>query len=123
MRWLVDEGMPKYLVDWLVERGDDVLDVAASPYRGEADDVLWELAGREVRVVLTRDLGFLWPGLSPAPRGVVMVRVPSDWRAQQVAFLVQNALARTDLGTLAGNVTVLEPGGIRQHPLAAIHRS
>ena len=120
MRWLVDECVPVYVVDWLRERGDDVLDVADSPYRSQSDRFLWQLAGRESRTVVTRDLGFLWPGLMPAPDGVVMIRVPDDWQAQAITRLVSRSLDRLDTATLAGNVTVIEPGRIRQRPLAHI---
>jgi len=120
VRWLIDEGIPKSVVNWLCERGDNVFDVAQSDYRGEPDEALWRLAGRERRVVVTRDLGFLWPSLSPAPTGVVLIRAPDGWQARQILVLIQDGLRRMDAGSLDGNVTVIQPGSVRQRPLAEI---
>ena len=92
MRWLVDENLPKDLADWLRDRGDDVLDVADSPYRGWPDPELWQLAGHEGRIVITRDLGFLhWP-VRPTPPGIVMVRVPDAWRVPSIVRMVVEEL-------------------------------
>ncbi|MBI3988873.1 MAG: DUF5615 family PIN-like protein [candidate division NC10 bacterium] len=76
MRWLIDEGLPKALIEWLTERGDDVLDIADSPLRGADDTVLWKRAGQEGRILMTRDLGFMLPKVQPQPVGVVLVRIP-----------------------------------------------
>ncbi|MBM4034021.1 MAG: hypothetical protein FJ291_19895 [Planctomycetes bacterium] len=43
MRWLIDEGVPKAVVEWFAGRGDDALDVAASDLRGSPDVRLWRL--------------------------------------------------------------------------------
>ncbi len=120
MRWLVDECVPLHVVDWLRRRGDDVLDVADSQHRSQPDRFLWRLAGREGRTVITRDLGFLWPGLMPAPDGVVMIRVPDGWQAEAIASVVSRSFELLDMATLVGNVTVIEPGRTRQRPLASI---
>jgi len=122
MRWLVDEGIPKYLVDWLRERGDDVLDVAVSAHRSQSDSFLCRLAGREQRVVITRDLGFLGTGLSASPRGVILLRVPHHWRAADIARLVQDSLRRMECEDLVGYVTVIEPGRVRQRRLQDLPR-
>jgi predicted nuclease of predicted toxin-antitoxin system len=119
MQWLLDENLPKDLVDWLRERGDDVLDVADSPYRGWSDRDLWELAGKQARLVMTRDLGFLhWP-VRPTPLGVVMVRAPEAWRAPSIVHMVATQLATLSGEQLVGRITVVEPGGLRQRPVPA----
>ena len=122
MRWLIDENVPKHVVDWLIERGDDVLDVAASPHRSQPDQFLWQLAGRESRVVVTHDLGFMWPSLSPLPPGVVVIRTPDKWRAQQIANAIIAGLQMAGMDGLCGMVTLIEPGRTRQRPLASITR-
>jgi predicted nuclease of predicted toxin-antitoxin system len=117
MRWLVDENLPKDIVTWLRSRDDDVLDVADSPDRGSSDRDLWQLAGNEGRTIITRDLGFLhWP-LRPTPPGIVMVRVPEAWRVPSIVRMVAAELGSLEVDELIGHVTVVEPGGIRQHPV------
>lgn len=120
MRWLIDEGLPKALVEWLAERGHDVLDVAASSLRGSTDNDLWCAAARQNRTVLTRDVGFVPPYVEPAPPGVVLVRAPDTWRADAILRLVQDGLARIGPEALAGSMTVIQPGRVRQRPLASV---
>ncbi|MCI0413525.1 DUF5615 family PIN-like protein [bacterium] len=83
MRWLLDEGIPKAVSEWLSQKGDDVFDVAASDKRGCEDLVLWKMAGDEHRIVVTRDLRFLMPNVSPGPLGVVIIRIPDTYLAKQ----------------------------------------
>jgi len=117
MLWLLDENLPKALVDWLRDRGDDVLDVADSPCRGWSDRDLWQLAGQQGRVVMTRDLGFLhWP-VRPTPLGIVMVRAPDEWRVPSIVRMVVKELQDLVPGELIGQITVVEPGGVRQRPV------
>jgi len=123
MRWLVDEGIPKLIVGWLVARGDDVLDVAASPHVSSPDEALWRLAGTEGRFIITKDLGFMWPRLEPHPPGVILIRVPDSWNARQIAILVANTLEGLAAEALDGHVTLTEPGRTRQHSLRALPRS
>lgn len=123
MRWLVDEGMPKRLVDWLRDRGDDVLDVADSPHRSQSDRFLRQLAGREQRVAITRDLGFLGTRSSALLPGVVLLRVPYDWRARDITRLVQDSLERMGCEELVGCVTVIQPGQVRQRRLQDLPRT
>ena len=117
MRWLLDEDLPRYVVDWLIERGDDVLDVAVSVHRGSPDHVLWRIAGAEERFVLTGDLGFMWPALQPLPVGVVIVRAPSHWQALQLSELIRVALQDETQESLHGMVTLIEPGRVRRRSL------
>ena len=122
MRWLLDEGIPKRLAEWLRDRGDDVLVVAESEHRGEPDSALWRTAGLEQRVVITRDRGFLCPNVLPIPVGVVVVRAPEHWNAAAIALLVWDAPNALGGESLAGNVTVMRPGATRQSPISQIVR-
>ena len=120
MRWLIDEGVPKAVVDWLTGRGEDVLDVAACELRGSPDVTLWRIAGRQGRIVVTRDLGFVLPRVVPRPPGVVLIRVPNTFHALAILRLFQEGLARALPESLTGHITVLRPGRVRQRPLSAL---
>jgi hypothetical protein len=78
---------------------------------------LCELAAAESRVILTKDLGFLWPSAQPQPLGLVLFRVPPDWNARQITMLLTNTLGDTAPDALFGQVTVVEPGRVRQRAL------
>jgi len=120
MRWLIDEGMPKLLVDWLVARGDDVLDVAASPFKGSTDDALWKLAVDERRVVITRDVGFAPIRRAPPPPGLILVRGPDWYHADAILELIQTGLSCVHADSVYGVLTVIRPGRVRQRDLAEI---
>lgn len=122
MRWLVDENVPKLVVDWLQQHGAEVLDVACSQHVGQPDELLWQLAGENERFILTRDLGFLWPKRLPLPPGVVMIRAPDKWNARQITALVVNALEGMSREALEGRLTVIEPGRVRQHLISRISK-
>lgn len=94
MRWLADEGVPKILIAWLRERGDDVFYVREAGMRGMSDKELCRLAGRQRHIVLTLDVGFLHPEVEPLPLGLLLVRAPSSWRAESILWLVQTELER-----------------------------
>gem|GEM_PF-771567 len=119
MRWLIDEGVPKAVVDWLAGRGDDVLDIAASDLRGSPDVRLWRLAARQGRLIVARDLDFPLRRVTPSPPGVVLVRAPNTFHALAILGLVQEGLAEVPAETLPGNITVIKPGRVRQRPLAS----
>ena len=58
MRILVDENMPLMTVHALRESGNDVLDIRGTSDKGATDDVLWEIAKIQGRLLITTDKGF-----------------------------------------------------------------
>ena len=52
------------------------------------------------------------------PVGVIIVRVPDTWRAQAIGALMRDAIEKLDETSLRGQLTVVEPGRVRQRPLA-----
>lgn len=117
MRFLVDENLPLSLIEYLRNLDHDVLDVAASRYRGEPDEALWKLAAKDLRILITKDLGFPFPEIHPYPLGLILIRVPDTFTGQQITNLFSKTLAKTDLKTLQGHITVITPGQIRTRSL------
>jgi hypothetical protein len=58
MKILVDEHIPLMTVSALRLLGHDVRDIRGTPEEGMEDDVLWEMAQREERLLITTDKGF-----------------------------------------------------------------
>jgi hypothetical protein len=81
---------------------------------------LWKIAGEEERIVITRDRGFLCPGVVPFPSGVLVVRVPDDWSGAEIALFIWNGIHWITPGALAGHVTVMDPRRTRQRLLTAL---
>ncbi|MES1156272.1 MAG: DUF5615 family PIN-like protein [Alphaproteobacteria bacterium] len=59
MRFIVDENLPPRLVAWLRERGHDATHVHNYALGAERSDlIIADIAGRESRVILTKDSDF-----------------------------------------------------------------
>src|ERR1022692_815530 len=58
MKILVDENIPRIMVDRLQELGHDVKDVRGTTSQGLPDPDLWRLAISDQRMLITTDKGF-----------------------------------------------------------------
>lgn len=58
MRILVDENIPLISVKQLREMGHDVLDIRGTSDEGMSDELLWDKAHQERRLLITTDRGF-----------------------------------------------------------------
>ena len=58
MRILVDENIPLISLKQLREMGHDVLDIRGTADEGISDELLWDKAQREQRLLITTDKGF-----------------------------------------------------------------
>ena len=59
MQILVDENIPRPTVVRLRELGHDVLDIRGTPREGLKDELLWKLAQKEKRLLISTDRHFL----------------------------------------------------------------
>ena len=69
MRIFVDENIPLMTVEALRAMGHDVRDIRGTPSEGLRDDVLWEVAQREERLLITTDKGFAHYRMGPHHAG------------------------------------------------------
>ena len=58
MNILVDENIPLMSVGQLRQRGHDVLDIRGTAEEGISDEILWNKACQENRLLITTDRGF-----------------------------------------------------------------
>lgn len=58
MKICVDENIPLVTVTELKNLGHDVLDIRGTTEQGLSDELLWEKAQRENRLLITTDKGF-----------------------------------------------------------------
>ena len=58
MNICVDENIPLMTVNELRKMGHNVLDIRGSKNEGIEDDILWNLAQKERRLLITTDKGF-----------------------------------------------------------------
>ncbi|MBI4842708.1 MAG: DUF5615 family PIN-like protein [Nitrospirae bacterium] len=117
LRFLVDENLPFGIVEYLLALNYDVFDVAASNLRGHKDTFLWSKAADEKRIIVTRDLDYPIPKLRPAPYGVILIRVPSNFKASLITNVFKESVKKIKLESLKNKVAVISPGRIRISPL------
>jgi len=111
--FLVDENLPFSIAEYLKSHMHNVLDVADSAFRGSSDKTLWTKAAEEGRIIITRDLDFPIPGLKPFPYGVILLRVPYDFTARQIAEIFKKSFPEIELDKFKDKVAVISPGRIR----------
>ena len=58
MKILIDENIPAMTVEALRDLKHDVQDIRQTKHKGVDDKILWEIAQREERLLVTTDMGF-----------------------------------------------------------------
>jgi len=118
LRFLLDECVPTYITALLRDRGHDVLDLRDAGLRGADDRTLLEIAAREDRIIITRDLGFnLLFVRDLRPGGLVLLRYPEMLTPRTVTGLFKGFMDNWGLERCLGKIAVLTPGHARFRPL------
>jgi predicted nuclease of predicted toxin-antitoxin system len=118
LRFLLDECVPTYITALLRDQGYDVLDLRDAGLRGVDDRTLLEIAAREGRIIITRDLGFnLLFVRDLQPKGLVLLRYPEMLTPKVVTKLFEGFIDSGGLERCLGNIAVLTPGRARFRPL------
>lgn len=111
MKLLVDENIPRSVIQILVEGGHDVRAVGTVA-RGATDAEVVGLAVREGRVIVTVDKDFAeLAARLPGCPSIVLARLNSVSSPQHVAECIRRALASVDRES--GVLVVVEPGRMR----------
>ena len=92
MNILVDENIPRMTVDGLRAAGHDVRDVRGTGDQGVVDELLWQVACRERRLLVTTDKGFAQHRGEPHS-GILVVRLRQPTR-QKIHDRVMQAIAQ-----------------------------
>ncbi len=92
MKFCVDENIPLITVQELRRLGHDVLDIREASTQGLVDDLLWNDAQREQRILITTDKGFV-SRRNEKHHGVLIVRLRQP-NEQKIHHRVMQALRR-----------------------------
>ena len=92
MRVCVDENIPLATVAELRALGHDVLDIRGTTDQGAPDDLLWELAQKDGRLLITTDKGFV-RHRSESHKGILIVRLRQP-NQQKIHDRVMRALGQ-----------------------------
>jgi predicted nuclease of predicted toxin-antitoxin system len=74
MKICVDENIPLITVAKLGSLGHDVLDIRGTPNQGMPDDLLWELAQKASRLLISTDKGFV-EHRNESHHGILIIRL------------------------------------------------
>jgi len=108
MRILLDEDVHIKLLNWLTERGHDVLRVPSGLKNGE----VIELAKRTSRVLMTRDKDFANRLLYPPSNfpGFILLRIHPP-QLEKLVEALQQLLSKLSEEQVRGKLVVVEEGG------------
>ena len=118
-RFLVDADMPARTAEALRAKGYDAVDVRDLGMGSAPDAAILDLAQKEGRAVITRDLGFAALAADrPSHQGVLLLRF-GGLRSPAIIGGLQAAMESLSASTtdLAGAVVVIEPGRVRTRRL------
>ena len=110
MRILVDENLPYSAVIKLRSLSFPAEHVRDVGLCGSSDKVIASYARNNKIVLLTRDLDFgnilLYPPASH--HGIVIIRLPYRFSAQQVSRIIEDFFRKVNETTILGNIIILE---------------
>ncbi len=113
--FLVDENMPLPAAAILRELGYQARHVREIGLRGAHDEALYARAQEEDWIIVTRDLGF--GNLLEYPvgthAGIVVLRMPSTFTAEQINRLLSAFISDMEPEMLKRALAVVEPGRYR----------
>ncbi len=105
MKVCVDENIPLITVAELSSLGHDVLDIRGTANQGIPDDLLWEWAQKEGRLLISTDKGFVQHRNEPH-HGILIVRLRQP-NEQKIHERVMKAVGQFAEGEWAGLVVVM----------------
>ena len=117
MNFLVDENMPRSLVQMIRDLGHTASDVRDEGLQGRLDDEVLALATASDAIIITRDRGIAndrnWPAQFTA--GVILVRLPQDLPPARTSQIVADIVSKRQPASLLGAVTFVEPQRALSH--------
>ena len=114
LRFLVDEDVPRSTARVLCDAGFDAVDVRDVGLRGKSDQLVFDYAQRENRLLVTCDLRFsniiLFPPSQSA--GLIVVRIPDSESIEMFNREILKAVKEVG-GDLRRRLAIVEIGKVR----------
>ena len=116
MKFLVDAGLPVWIVAYLAEAGHDGVHARQLGIGGAPDHIIAERARDEKRCIITRDFDFgdirAYPPRDYA--GIVVLTMPRDRGSPYIRLLLERLMQfARDGGTVTGKLLVVTENRIR----------
>ena len=109
MKFLIDADIPKSIFHLLKKIGHDVTDVRNSKFPGMSDDEVYNLAIKEQRIIITRDLDFSNILHYPPGEhcGIIILRVQM-LSIEKMALLVKDMLNSITEEEVKGSLIIIQ---------------
>jgi predicted nuclease of predicted toxin-antitoxin system len=126
MRFLLDANMPRTALQVLIAAGHSATHVRDLGLGAATDAVIDRYAQASGEILVTRDLDFSdTRAYPPEPSaGRLVLRVPDNSRADEIADLLSRFLAASELiPKIPGHLVVLDQNRVRFRPALVDHES
>ncbi len=119
MKFFLDENLPLSLSEIFTEFGFKVEHARTSGLRGATDKEIAKYALKQKTILVTKDLEFgsllLYPPGSHY--GLVVIRVPFNYKTDQIKRVMKNFISKTHAADLINTITIVEVGKYRSRKL------
>jgi len=119
LHFLVDECVLIGITKELLSRKFDVYDPRLKNTRGMSDSAIIELASKEKRIIITRDLWFSFPVVEKQKiGGVILLRFRAEVKAFIIVDFFIKFLLSKNFVKCYNSIVVITPSGIRIRKLS-----
>ena len=119
MKFFLDENLPLSLSEVFTESGFETEHAKTSGLRGATDKEIAKYALKQKKILVTKDLEFgsllLYP--QGSHYGLIVIRVPFNFKTDQIKRVVKNFISKTHAADLINTITIVEVGKYRSRKL------
>jgi predicted nuclease of predicted toxin-antitoxin system len=114
-RFLLDENIPISAIDLFKDKSHDVTHIIVQGLRGLSDDSIVEIANREGRIIVTRDLDF--GSLLDYPinthQGIIVLRLPDTYTVKDINGVLEDFMSDVSIDEIEKALVVIDPSRYR----------
>lgn len=114
-KFLLDENIPISTLELFRNKGHDVIHIKIQGLAGLPDDNVMEIANREGRMIVTRDVGF--GNLLDYPinthHGIIVLRLPDTYTAKEINEVLEEFISDVSIVEIEKALVVIDPSRYR----------
>jgi predicted nuclease of predicted toxin-antitoxin system len=111
---LIDQNIPKRVMDWLKQKGFEIVTLADANLRGAADKKIAAFANDNNMAILTQDVDFakMYHTLYRRKLAVILVKT-KEGTTQSIIQALEKALSKRDLKNVQNQLLIITERRIR----------
>lgn len=112
MKFIIDADSPYSLIEIFKKYGHDAVHI--NDVMGSAtDEEILKYANRNKQIIVTKDLGFAYDFLKKRGTGLILIRLPYYFKADEIGKIFDQFIKEIKPEDLTKSITVLEVGKYR----------